>query len=46
MNGCAAGRCYDRVVHNIRALKALGIGVKLNASMTPYNVDDMDAIYA
>ena len=35
---------YD--VHNIRALKALGIGVKLNASMTPYNVDDMDAIYA
>ena len=37
---------YDRVVHNIRALKALGIGVKLNASMTPYNVDDMDAIYA
>ena len=23
-----------------------GIGVKLNASMTPYNVDDMDAIYA
>lgn len=37
---------YDRVVHNIRALKALGIGVKLNASMTPYNVEDMDAIYA
>ena len=37
---------YDRVVHNIRALKALGIGVKLNASMTPYNVGDMDAIYA
>ena len=37
---------YDRVVHNTRALKALGIGVKLNASMTPYNVDDMDAIYA
>ena len=37
---------YDRVVRNIRALKALGIGVKLNASMTPYNVEDMDAIYA
>ena len=35
---------YDRVVRNIRALKALGIGVKLNASMTPYNVEDMDAI--
>ena len=37
---------FERVVKNIRALKALGIDVKLNASMTPYNVDDMDGIYA
>lgn len=37
---------FERVVKNVRALKALGIDVKLNASMTPYNVDDMDGIYA
>ncbi len=36
---------FDRVVSNIRALKELGIGVKLNASMTPYNVADMQGIY-
>ncbi len=36
---------YDRVVENIRGLKELGIGVKLNASMTPYNMADMAAIY-
>lgn len=36
---------FDRVIGNIRALKQLGIGVKLNASMTPYNVGDMDGIY-
>ncbi len=36
---------FERVVSNIRALKELGIGVKLNASMTPYNVADMQGIY-
>lgn len=36
---------YSRVTENIRALRQLGIGVKLNASMTPYNVADMEAIY-
>lgn len=33
------------MTENIRALRQLGIGVKLNASMTPYNVADMEAIY-
>ena len=37
---------FDRVVGNIKSLKDLGIDVKLNASMTPYNIDDMEGIYA
>lgn len=37
---------FERVMANIRALKALGMDVKLNVSMTPYNVDDLDGIYA
>ena len=36
---------FSRVVGNIRALKELGADVKLNASMTPWNVRDMAAIY-
>ena len=35
---------FGRVTENIRALRQLGIGVKLNASMTPYNVADMEAM--
>ena len=36
---------YDRVAGSIRALREIGVGVKLNASITPYNRDDMRAIY-
>ena len=36
---------FSQVVGSIRALKELGIGVKLNASMTPWNVRDMEKIY-
>lgn len=36
---------FGRVTENIRALRELGIGVKLNASMTPYNIGDMEQIY-
>lgn len=36
---------FDRVTENIRALRELGVGVKLNVSMTPYNVADMAEIY-
>lgn len=35
---------FGRVTENIRALRQLGIGVKLNASMTPYNVADMESM--
>ena len=36
---------FARVTENIRALRELGVEVKLNVSMTPYNVADMAEIY-
>ena len=36
---------FDRVVDNIQALKDIGIGVKLNVSLTQYNAADMQRIY-
>ena len=36
---------YEKVISNIRELKKMGIGVKLNASMTPYNICDLERIY-
>ena len=35
---------FDKVVNNIRALKEIGIGVKLNVSLTRYNAEDMAKI--
>lgn len=43
MCGVAA---YDRVRDNIRALRDAGIGISLNLSITPYNCNDLVAIYA
>ena len=37
---------YDQVKENIRALRAAGIQVSLNLSITPYNCDDLARIYA
>lgn len=36
---------FDRVLANIRALKDIGIGVKLNVSLTQYNAADMQGVY-
>lgn len=36
---------YDRVVENIAALRAAGIDVQLNVSITPYNRQDLPAIF-
>lgn len=36
---------YSRTVAAIQMLKEAGISVKLNASMTPYNIADLDGIY-
>ncbi len=43
---CGAKNVYHRVAANIDRLLQAGIQVKLNASMTPYNVDDMAGIVA
>lgn len=36
---------FHQVVDNIKALRAAGIPVRLNASITPYNKDDIGEIY-
>ena len=36
---------FHQVVDNIRALKEAGISVRLNASITPYNKDDVQDIF-
>lgn len=37
---------YDQVKENIRALRKAGVEVSLNLSVTPYNRQDLDRIYA
>lgn len=37
---------YDRIVKNIEALRSAGIDVKLNLSLTPDNMDELEAIVA
>lgn len=36
---------YDRVLANIRALRAEGVAVRVNISLTPENLDDLQSIY-
>ncbi len=43
---CGDPSAYGRVTANIDRLLDAGMHVKLNASMTPYNVEDMDGILA
>ncbi len=42
---CRNPNGYTQTVQAVRMLKEAGISVKLNASMTPYNIDDLDGIY-
>ena len=42
---CGKPAC-DVVMHNIRRLHDAGIGVKINASVTPYNASEIEGIYA
>lgn len=42
---CRNSRGYTQTVNAVRLLKEAGISVKLNASMTPYNIADLDGIY-
>lgn len=50
-NETYAGLCrnpqgFEQAVRAIELLKDAGIYVNINASFTPYNIDDMEAIYA
>ena len=42
--GMCGQPAFDRVVENIAALKAGGLDVRLNVSITPYNREDLEAI--
>ncbi len=44
-NLCGAP-AFDMVLTNLRALKAAGLAVKINCSVTPYNGGDIEKIYA
>lgn len=39
-------RMYSRVTENIRKLNRVGIPIKINASITPYNADDIESVFA
>ena len=41
---CGASGAFDRVDRAIMGLKQAGIQVKLNCSLTPYNVQDLEAM--
>ena len=42
---CRNPRGYTQTVNAVKLLKEAGISVKLNASMTQYNIGDLDGIY-
>lgn len=43
---CGNPKGFTQAVRGIRLLKAAGIVVKINCSVTPYNADDLEGIYA
>ena len=43
---CGWAEGYEKTIRALRLLKAAGVDVKINGSVTPLNVQDMDAIYA
>ena len=43
---CGNPNGYSQAVRGIRLLKEAGIPVKINCSVTPYNVDDLEGIFA
>jgi MoaA/NifB/PqqE/SkfB family radical SAM enzyme len=45
-NALCGQRVCDRVKYNIKRLHEAGIGVKINASITPYNASEIEGIYA
>lgn len=44
-NLCGIGKAYEKVIEAIRKLKAAGVSLKLNYTVTQYNVHDAAKIY-
>ena len=42
---CGDGAAYEKVINAILALKKMGVLVKLNYSVTPYNIQDLSKVY-
>ena len=42
---CGDPTAYDKVIHAIKTLKEAGVLIKINYSVTPYNIDDADKIF-
>lgn len=42
---CGNPKGFDQTIRAVKLLKEAGISVKFNASMTPYNIGDLDRIY-
>ena len=42
---CGDGAAYEKVVNAILALKKIGVLVKINYSVTPQNIQDMESVY-
>lgn len=43
---CGIGEMFTRTAENIRKLRAAGVNVKINYTVTPYNREDAAAIFA
>ena len=43
---CGIGEMFTRTTENIRKLRACGVNVKINYTVTPYNREDASAIFA
>ncbi|MBQ7052941.1 MAG: radical SAM protein [Clostridia bacterium] len=43
---CGNPHGFSQATHGIKLLQERGVPIKLNCSVTPYNVDDLESIYA
>lgn len=42
---CGNGKVFTKVLNNIKLLKSKGLNIKINASLTPLNINDLNGIY-
>lgn len=42
---CNNPKAFDKAIKAAKLLKNAGISIKFNASMTPYNIEDLDELY-